>query len=101
MNSLGYLAAAQTLAQDVNKATDSVAEALAAVKQLSKDVEAGVAPSSDLERAMKDLQAKIERTKVLSNAAKGLDGFGEQKSINPLWVLIGLGAIYVFFIRPK
>lgn len=101
MNRLGNLSAVQTLAEDVETATDAVAKALEVVKQLSKDVKAGVVPSSDLEQAIIDLQLKAKRAETLSKAAKGLDGFSGGSTINPLWIMLGLGAFYVLVLRPK
>ena len=97
---LGYFGTVQTLAQDVNTARKDVEKALAIVKELSKDVKAGVAPRSDLERALKELERKINRTKQLSQAAKGLDGYGESKK-NPWWILPVIGVIAFIALRPR
>jgi len=97
---LGYLGTMQTLTQDVASATADVEKALAAVKQVSKDVKSGIVPRTDLEAAIKDLQQKAARAKQLSQAAKGLAGYGESKS-NSMWILAVVGILAFLLLRPR
>jgi hypothetical protein len=87
--------------QAVQQASDEVTKATRVVEQVTKDVKKGMATRSELEAAMADLDAKVKAAEALGHQASALKGYGEEeKGINPFIILIAIGALYFFFLRP-
>ena len=88
----------------VETAAEAVQKAAAAVKQVTKDVKAGVATKSDLEAAIADLEAKAKAAEALSGKTmSGFGGFGTAaKTTISLGTLALIGLIVYFVVlRPK
>ena len=91
-----------TLGQTLATAATDVTNATKVVERLTKDVKNGMATKSELAAAMADLDMKIKAATTLGKQAGELKGYGEEKKgFSPFLILIALGALYFFFLRPK
>jgi len=96
----GYFGQVDEEANKLDKAADEVEEAAALVKQLTKDVKAGVIPKSELSSAISDLRRKAAYAKGLSERARGLSGYGEGfANSKAFYIAIGLGLAYFLYKR--
>ena len=84
------LAGLGALTNQVSAVTDDLTRLTAIVKQLTKDVKAGVVPRSELEKAVKELQQKSAEAKLVSKQLSGwVDTSGTTKVVIGLAALLG------------
>ena len=93
LSGLGDAAATDATAQ----ASLELQEATALVKQIAKDVKAGTALKSELEKAILNLRRKAARVTSLS---KELSGYGEAPTWSPLLAIAAIGVV-VWLIKTK
>jgi len=82
LSGLGYLSATTA---EVTAVSGEVTRLTNIVKQLTKDVEAGMVPRSELARAIAQLQEKSQEAKVLTSQ---LSGLGDALDMSPSYPIV-------------
>lgn len=82
----------QRKTKEVEISSEEVKKAAELVKKISADVKAGVAPKSDLIKAMKDLESKAVVAKTLTSS---LSGYFDKKGSPFILLLIVILILYI------
>lgn len=85
---------------NLTQAVRAVKIATALVSKLTKDVKIGIAPRSDLLKAMQDLETKIKSVKNIAGIGKTLNGdFGDSNLKRNSLLIIGILIVILYLSR--